>query len=309
MLTVAPLRQRELAAVTELFNRAMATLPYHRPLTSEQFRRWVLLNDGAPDADLSVDPAGWLVANEGDRTVGFAHCAVGRLADQPRETRWGFLRLLLLLSPQDPQAAAALLAAADAYFAAQGVGHIAAFHIRTGYPCHLAGRGVLAGHAFETMEALGRAGYRMGQRWLLYERLFGGHLPERLPQRPHLTLRFDEAGPQGFALSVFSGYDPVADLTCTLLPELSEHTGMATASLRRLYVHEAYRRQGVGRWLLLRCLNELATRQVQRLVADISHADAAAQALLLHLGFIELPLSGYSFAKTVVAPATGVRQP
>lgn len=309
MLSIAPLRQRELAAVTELYNRVMATLPYHRPLTSEQFRRWVLFNDGAPDADLGVDPAGWLVANQGDRTVGFAHCAVGRLADQPRESRGGFLRLLLLLSPPDPQTAAALLAAADAYFTAQGVTHIVAFHVRTGYPCYLAGRGVLAGHAFETLEALGRAGYRIGQRWLLYEQLLGGHVPERLPAWPRLTLRFDEAGPQAFALSVFSGYELLAELSCALLPELSEHTGITTASLRRLYVQEPYRRKGIGRWLLLRCLNELATRQVQRLVADINHTDAAAQGLLLHLGFTELPLSGYSFEKTAIAVTSGTRQP
>ncbi len=306
MLSITPLRQRDLAAVTELFNRTTASLPYYRPLTPEQFRRWVLLNDGAPDADLAVDGEGWLVANQGGHTVGFVHCTVGRTAGQAPEVREGFLRLLLLLSSVDPQVANALLAAAEAYFMARGVVHVAAFHIRTGYPCYLAGRGVLAGHAFEVMEALGRAGYRIGQRWLLYERLFGGHVPERLPAWPRLSLQFDEVGPQAFTLLVFSGYELVAELNCILLPELSAYSGVPTASLRRLYVQEPYRRQGVGRWLLLRCLNELATRQVQRLVADINHADAPAQALLLHLGFTELPLSGYSYEKSLAAlPSQG----
>ncbi len=306
MLTIAPLRQREVAAVTELFNRTTAALPYYRPLTPEQFRRWVLLNDGAPDADLAVDGDGWLVANQGGHTVGFAHCTVGRTADQTPEVRQGFLRLLLLLAPVDPQVANALLAAAEAYFVAREVTHVAAFHVRTGYPCYLAGRGVLPGHAFEVMEALARAGYRIGQRWLLYERLFGRHVPEPLPAWPRLRLQFDEVGPQAFTLSVFSGYEFVAELNCVVLPELSEYSGVPTASLRRLHVQEPYRRRGIGRWLLLRCLNELATRQVQRLVTDINHADAPAQGLLLHLGFTELPLSGYSYERLLSAtPSLG----
>lgn len=306
MIEVTHLRHRDLAAVTELFNQATAHLPYHWALDPKSFRQLVLFHDAASEAELAVDPQGWLVATVDDHTVGFAHCAVGRLLSDDRHARYGFLRHLAILggrsapsaSTAEP-AATALLAASEAYFRRQGVSTVLAFPIRGGYPCHLAGRGVLVGDNLAVMGALGRAGYRMSQRWLLYELLFSQHVVEHLPQMPSLNLRIETTSPDGFSLVASDRSDVVADLACVLLPDLSAHTGIATASLQTLCVGEAHRRRGVGRWLLLRCLNELATRGVQRLVVDINHANAAMQALLQHVGLEELPLTGYSFEKTL----------
>ena len=44
-----------------------------------------------------------------------------------------------------------------------------AFHLATGYPCYLAGRGVLPGDRLHLMVALGNAGYAISARWLLFE--------------------------------------------------------------------------------------------------------------------------------------------
>ncbi len=296
MIDVAPFRDSDLAAVAELFNQTTAILPYHWQLEPQRFRELVLFSDGAPDAELAVDAGGWLAARVGDRLVGFAHCTVGRFATDERDVRRGFLRYLTVAPKAHPQTVATLLMAADAYFRRQHVHDILAFAIRTGYACYLAGRGVLVGGNVETMSALGRAGYRMSERWLLYETVLTGYVSERLPQPPKLTLKISAPTAGSFSFTVNDRSEVAAELVCAPLIELSEHS-IPTASLRTLCVAEPYRLQGLGRWLLLRCLNELTTRGFQRLVVDINHADAATQALLQHQGFEELPLSGYSYEK------------
>lgn len=298
MLEVTPLRHRDLAAVTELFNQTTASFPYRWSLDPQGFRQMVLLHNPAPVAEWAVDAEGWLVANLDGHTIGFAHCTVGRLQDDDRHTRDGFLRHLAVLPKGAATAAPALLTAAESYFRRQDVGLVRAFPAQAGYPCYLAGRGVLVGGNLDVMAALGRAGYRISQRWLLYEMLFGDFVVEHLPQLALLSLRI-EAVSDGFRLVAADRAEIVADLECLLLPEVSEHTGVQTASLPRLCVGDAFRRRGLGRWLLLRCLNELTTRDVQRLVVDINHTNAAMQALLLHVGMQELPLTGYSYAKSL----------
>jgi ribosomal protein S18 acetylase RimI-like enzyme len=297
MIEATPLRHRDLPAVAELFNQATGALPYHWTLDPQSFRDLVLLNDGGPEAVLAISPEGWLVARQGEHTIGFAHCTFGRLLADDPERRRGFLRSLVLLPRTPSGTAVALLAAADAYFRSQSVERVAAFDIRTGYPCYLAGRGVLDGSQMDVMSALGAAGYKFSQRWLLYERVLSGHVPEQYPRVPRLVLKLEEPEPAGFKLAVTNRADPVADLVCRFLPVVSQGTGVATASLHQLSVAAEYRRLGVGSWLLLRCLNELATRGVRRLVVDINHKDEAAQGLMLHLNFEELALSGYSYGK------------
>jgi ribosomal protein S18 acetylase RimI-like enzyme len=298
MLEITPLRHRDLAAVTELFNQATAALPYHWPLDPKSFRQLVLLHDPAPVAAWAVDPEGWLAATLDGHTVGFAHCTTGRLQDDDRHTRDGFLRRLVVLPKGAAAVAPALLSAADAYFRRQEVARVRAFPIQGGYPCHLAGRGALVSGDLEVMGALGRAGYRISQRWLLYEMIFGDYVVERFPQIAGLDLKIAAAA-QGIRLVVTARAEFLAEIECALLPEVSQHTGVATASLLRLCVAQTARRRGLGRWLLLRCLNELVTRGVQRLVVDINHTDADMQGLLLHVGMQELPLTGYSYAKSL----------
>lgn len=299
MLEVTPLRHRDLAAVTEMFNQATASLPFHWQLDPKSFRQMVLFHNPAPAAELAIDPEGWLVASFDGHTAGFAHCTVGRLQDDDRHTRDGFVRHLAVLPKGASAAGPALLAAAEAYFRRQSVKVVRAFPIQGGYPCYLAGRGVLVGDNLEVMGALGRAGYRISQRWLLYELMFDAYVIERLPRTDSLNVKVEATTADDFSLLVSDRAETVAEIRCLRLADMSQHTNMQTASLQTLCVSEAYRRRGLGRWLLLRCLNELATRGVQRLVVDINHTNAAMQGLLLHIGMQELPLTGYSYVKTL----------
>ena len=297
MIEVSSLRQRDLAAVAALFEQTTMAIPYCWALSPQAFRECVLFDEGAPYAELAVDSRGWLVARAGERTLGFAHCAIGRLNTDARIERRGFLRFLTTLPDAPPAVASALLTAANSYFRGHGVERIDAFHVRTGYSCYLAGRGVLANDRLDLMAALGDAGYRMCERWFLYEKVFQSYVIERVPDAPGFSLQIDDRGTEGFAMFIARGVQPVAELLIDFLPALSENTGIPTASLRELNVEEAFRRKGIGRWLLLRTINELAARGYHRLVVDINLSNAPAQSLLLSLGFEELPLRGYSYEK------------
>ena len=151
-----------------------------------------------------------------------------------------------------------LLSAADAYFQAhETTDSTVAFPLAAGYPCYLAGRGVLPSDRLQLMVALGNAGYTMSARWLLFENAFADYVAERLPTLSELSLQIEEGDTPGFTLRVLQRSRPAAFLTVHLLPVLSSNTRIPTASLHRLDVQPAFRRKGIGRWLLLRCINEL----------------------------------------------------
>ena len=298
MIKVAPLHTRDLAAVATLFAEATATYPYRWTLSPQAFRDHVLFDEGGPHAELAVDPNGWLVATQDDYALGFAHCTVGRLQEDDGDARRGFLRFLAMRSDAPAETATALLTAVDGYFRGHKVEQVAAFHIRTGYPCCLAGRGALASDRLDLMTALGRAGYRMADRWLLYEKRMYARVTERLPALAGLRLQIEDQDDGGFSLYVSERITPVSRLTVSPLPAVSAGTGIATATLLDIVVEGRYRRQGVARWLGQRAVNELVARGVQRLVSDVNHTNEAGQSLLLNLGFEELAMRGYSYEKT-----------
>ena len=271
-------------------------MPYRWSLTANEFREMALLHDGAPYAMLELDPDGWLTATKDGQVIGFAHCAVGRLRNDEPDVRRGFLRFLTIRRDAPGETASALLQETERYFRTQRVSQIHAYHIATGYPCRLAGRGMLTTHDFDLMIALGEAGYEIRDRWLMYERRFYEPLIEHSPAIERLRLQIEHRGDEGFAFYAAQHTDPIAQMRIRYLTELSTHTQTPSASLEHLYVEADYRRRGVARWLLQRAANDLLARGYRRLVVHINHRDEAGQALLLYMGFDELPLSGYSYA-------------
>ncbi len=298
MIKVASLHTRDLAAVAALFAEATATAPYRWTLSPQAFRDHVLFDQGEPHAELAVDPEGWLVASQGDYTLGFAHCTVGRFKHDDRDVRRGFLRFLAIRPDAPAETAMALFTAIDSYFRSHKVNQVDAFDIRTGYPCCLAGRGALASDRLDLMAALGRAKYQMTDRWLLYEKRTYPQVIEHLPELGGLLLQIEDRDDGGFTLYVSERITPVGRFTVLPLPATSEGTNIPTASLHHLAIERQYQRQGVARWLGQRATNELYVRGVQRLVADVNHVNEAGQSLLLGLGFDELAVRGYSYEKS-----------
>jgi GNAT superfamily N-acetyltransferase len=298
MIQVRSLRPRDLAAATTLFNDVTASWPYHWPLSTAEFQTLMLYDTGDPSLKLNSDPAGWLVAMVGQQLVGLAHASFsGQYLDVAPLQGW--LRTLLVRDDAPPQTARMLLQAAERYFREHGVSEITAFSPDAGYACLLAGRGILPGHRLDLIRAMGEADYQLQDRWLLYEKRVHKALSERLPDVTPLRLHWQSATTAHLEFWLHDGHAAIAHIRIHELSELPQHLQPASASLAYLFVAEKRQRRGLGRWLLQRSLNELLARNIHRLIVHINHYDAAAQGLLLHLGFEELPLRGYTYEKNL----------
>ncbi len=296
MIHIRQMRPRDWENVCALFNRCTGHLPYHWPLHPAEFQNSMLYDAGPSELELQPDPAGWLVAVEGGVVWGVAQVLVSGsyLEVEPPQ---GWLRLFLL-APDAPLAAAkALLQAVDRYCKGHGLREITAFAPEGGYVNLLAGRGFLPGDRLDILRALGEAGYRLRDRWLMYERRIQRPQPEVLPRLTGLRLQWRSATEDHIEFWLHHGYAGIAHMQARLLSELSQRTEQPTASLDYLFVAEEQRRQGIGRWLLQRLANELYARGIQRLTLHINHQDAALQSLLLQTGYEELPLRGYTYEK------------
>lgn len=296
MIHIRTLRPRDWEAACSLLNQSTASLPYHWPLIPAEFQLLMLSDPGAPHLKLRLDPAGWLVAVEGPRLLGMMQVVIsGAYLDLTPPQ--GCLRLLVL-APDAPLAAAkGLLRAADRYFRQHEVREITAFAPETGFACVLAGRGWLPGDRLDLLRAMGEAGYQLRDRWLMYEKHLARPSPEILPRLTDLRLNWRSAETEQIEFWLHHEHAAVAHIHLKAQTLLSQRTQALTASLDYFFVSEVHRRQGLGRWLLQRALNELFARQYMRLLMHINHQDAAMQSLLLQLGFDELPLRGYTYEK------------
>jgi len=298
MIEASPLRSRHLPALASLWTQVLAQQGEPCPISAREIEDHVLLHGGEPRAILAIDPRGWIIVRSNNALVGFAHCTVGRLQSDDPETLRGILRALVL-SPDAPAAAIkVLLRAADAYFRTKNnLTNIIAFHLHTGYPRLNHGRGVVGNTQWALMDALGNAHYHLTRRWLFYSRDFVDFIPEHLPRLPGLKLQWDERMDEGFTLSAWSELDFVARARFIIFPQSSDCEAPRVASLYHLEVVPDYQHHGVGRWLLERGANHLISHGVYRLLEDAAHEDALMQSRLLHLGFRECELRGYTYEK------------
>ena len=298
MIEASPLRSRHLPALASLWTQVLAQQGDHCPISAREIEDYVLLHGGEPRAILAIDPPGWIIVRNNGALAGFVHCTVGRLQADDPETLRGILRTLVVAPDAPAIAIKFLLRAADAYFRTKhNLTNIIAFHLHTGYPRLNQGRGATSNTQWALMDALGSAAYRLTRRWLYYSQDFADIIPEHLPRLPGLKLQWDERMDAGFTLSVWSDLDFVARTRFMILPQSSDCNAPRVASLYHLEVVPAYQHHGVGRWLLERGANHLISLGVNRLLEDAAHEDALMQSRLLHLGFRECELRGYTYEK------------
>ncbi len=298
MIEASPLRSRHLPALASLWTQALAQQNERCPISAREIEDHVLLHGGEPRAILAIDPRGWIIVRSNNALAGFVHCTVGRLQSDDPETLRGILRGLVLAPGAPAAVITMLLRAADAYFRTKNnLANIIAFHLHTGYPRLNHGRGTVTNTHWALMDALGNANYRLTWRWLFYSRDFADIIPEHLPRLPGLKLQWEEKMDEGFTLSVWSDLDFVARARFMIFPQSPGCDAPRVASLYHLEVAAAYRHHGVGKWLLERGANYLISRGVNRLLEDADHEDALMQSRLLHLGFRECELRGYTYEK------------
>ncbi len=301
MIEITPLYTHDLQTLARIWSASLKKVGFPCSLTPQDIEEHVLLHGGEPRSILAIDPKGWLVARQDGALIGFAHCTVGRLDTDGPETLRGIIRALVIAEDAPAATAGLLLRAADSYFDRQkGLSGILAFYLQTGYPRLHFGRGALIGEAWDVMDALGKRGYQLTKRWLFFERSFVNPIPEQLPELPRLTLFWQDDIEGLLSLHVHLGTEEIANLQLMLFPQPADCSHPRVAGLHRLVVKPAYQQQGIGRWLLERGSNLLIAQGIQRLLIDVPHEDAAAQARLMRLGFRESPLRGYSYERPTI---------
>ncbi len=298
MIEITPLYQDDLPSLAAIWSATLARHGFDCGLNEDEIIEHVLLHGGEPRAILAIDPKGWLVARADGVLVGFVHCTVGRWAEDDPETLRGIVRALVTTADASPAVVDLLLKAADRYFdGKQNLEGVFAFPLAAGYPRIAFGRGAMLGEDWALMEALGRRGFKLAQRWLFYERRFHGPIPEHMPQLPGVALFWQDEDEDHLGLVARHGMDEIAIIQFLQYPHPVSCAQPVAAGLYRLQVQPDYQRQGIGRWLLERGINHLVARGVQRLWVDIPHEDIRAQSRLLRMGFHESPLRGYSFVR------------
>ncbi len=213
----------------------------------------------------------------------------------------GLLRFLVLPERTDlvDEAARLLLAAADAFWRANAVGHVRAFIIGAGYPAFQAGAGLLPSDWSAHVRLLTAHGFQFSERYYCLTCALDARQPleETVPQTAlSLALR---GGPEDRRYQVFFRRTELV-ATARLLQarvQTDGHDG-AIAYLAEWEVDERWRNQKIGRWLLRRMLNDAALRGLPELVVHLPLYHAAAINVLAQHGFVELNYRGYTLEKT-----------
>jgi GNAT superfamily N-acetyltransferase len=300
-LTVRPFAPDEWETAGAAINRLVLQAPYSAALEDAALREQ-LFGESPP----TVWPVRWqrrtlLGAWRTGELVGVLDAAAGLDSDslqQPDYQPIGLLRFLALPERQDliNAAAAALLAAATAFWRSCGAGYVKAYHLSTGYPSLQAGAGLLPGDWSDQVRLLTEHGFRFVDRYYLLSRALGPLMEETVPQGG-LSLALRGAVSDRRYQVFFRRTELIAEARLLQRPRQGEAGVQMFGYIAHWQVDERWRNQKIGRWLLRRMVNDASQQGVSELAVHLQLQQAAAMNLLAQHGFIELNYRGYSFEK------------
>ncbi|RLT43532.1 MAG: GNAT family N-acetyltransferase [Chloroflexi bacterium] len=229
-----------------------------------------------------------------DVAVGYDHATQHLVGDRPI----GLLRFLAL--PQDftlsGEIARLLLKGAEEFWWGHGVRRVRAFSYSTGYPPFQLAAGLMPSTWEDHHRWLNQAGYRPTERYycLTYPLKRMGR--EDVPAG-RFTL-FPESDESGVNFQVYEN-DEVR-MAATRMVErqvLQPRDANPVAGVIELIVASAWRRRGVGRWLLRRMINDALLRGNRTLALFLNHTNQAGLGLCRQIGFEEMNYRGYTLEK------------
>jgi ribosomal protein S18 acetylase RimI-like enzyme len=299
-LVVRRVYASESRQMVELLRPWLARAPY-----SSEMDNIEVLDQCFQPAPTSIYEVRWLQhdilgAWDGEQLLGFIELGTGY--DQASlhlngDRPLGLLRFLAV--PEDylagSRVAKALLRAADDFWIESDVRRVRAFAPSLGYPAFQAGSGILPGLWEEHLSWLSEAGYRLVERYycLHYplQRLVVETFPEGI-----FTFR-----PQGLdeesAYQLFAGETRVA-MARLIKRQVIQPAGVnPVVYLSHLEVAPKWRRQGIGRWLIRRLLNDAHLTGNRQLVVHVNHSAHAAVSLFTQIGFEDINYRGYMLEK------------
>jgi ribosomal protein S18 acetylase RimI-like enzyme len=214
----------------------------------------------------------------------------------------GLLRLLVLPDRTDllEPTAAALFDAAEAFWRANKIGQVKAYHLSTGYPTFQAGAGMLPGDWAEQVRLLTARGFRFAERFYCLARTLDQLFEEAVPQGG-LNLAFRGTREDRRYQVFFRRTELIAEARLLQRPRASEGSAQLFGYIAHWAVDERWRNQHIGRWLLRRMINDATQQGMAELVIHVQAQHYAAMNLLAQHGFIEQNYRGYSFELSLTA--------
>jgi GNAT superfamily N-acetyltransferase len=277
--------------LTAALNRVFAKTPYSLPL--EQTELAEQFYQATPPTLYSVRWQGHarLCAWRARRLEGLIDVAVGLDSDNlplPDYQPFGLLRFLLLPEKSElvNEVAPALLTAAEAFWRENGVGHIKAFHLSTGYPAFQAGVGVLPGDWVEHIRVLTAVGYYLAERYYCLRRPLDQPLEEVLPLAGLSLVPRGKPGDRTYLLYRRAEWIGQARVVGLLLP--GEAGPLRIAKLIDFQIDKPWQRMNIGKWLLRRLINDATLEGYHQMLAYITQNQQAMLNLLNQLGLFAL---------------------
>jgi GNAT superfamily N-acetyltransferase len=268
-------------------------------------------------AKIYFDPAGFLVAAEGDRVIGFAHAGFGPDSTGSRVSTESGVICLVMVDPQVDFSSVAipLLKAAEDYLRARGAQLIYGGAIRPVNPFYLGLYGgselpgVLRSHT-NLVQLFESCGYRAIDETLIFQCDLSCFRPP-VDRQQLLLKRTYHVGPtmveqddnwwtactspfqdsMNFAIFGDAGTSngqAIGHAVFWLMDPLSRGWGCVAVGMTQLFVEEAYRRKGFGTYLVADCLRQLKLSGVNLIEAQTMCHNQAAVKLYRKLGFQQI---------------------
>jgi ribosomal protein S18 acetylase RimI-like enzyme len=231
-----------------------------------------------------------------DVAVGYDHATQHLAGDRPI----GLLRFLAL--PQDftlsGEIARLLLKDAEEFWRGHGVRRVRAFFFSTGYPPFQLATGILPSNWEDHHRWLNQAGYRPVERYYCLTYPLTRLAREEVPAAGYTLWPQLDGDTLGYQLYE---RDEVRMAAARLMERqvMEPSAANPVAGVIELIVASAWRRRGVGRWLLRRMINDALLRGNRTLALFVSHTNQAGLGLCRRIGFEEMDYRGYTLEKQI----------
>lgn len=229
-----------------------------------------------------------------DIAAGYDHATQHLIGDRPV----GLLRHLALPDEYSlsGRVARLLLQAAEEFWQEQSVRRVRAYSLSTGYGPFQLSVGILPSEWEDHHRWLHQAGYRPVERYYCLIYPLQRMIREETPPAGYTLWPQMGNGKLGYQLYE---RDEVRMAMAGMIERevIGPPESNPVAGIRELIVASAWRRKGVGRWLLRRMINDAYLRGNRKLVAFVSHSNQGGLSLCRQTGFEEINYRGYTLEK------------
>lgn len=272
--------------LAQVWAEATVDAQYCYPVEGTAFAAGVRVDEDGDESMATARSERLLVASIGSNPVGFAHTCAAEITLDEKKVACGIIRFMAF-APESPAVGQALLERAEDILSKDGHRHIDAFPLFHGYPFHNHKIGILSDRLTHISSLLLDNGYHPHDSHLTLVRSTDWTGDRAKPDLDFRIERDDDTGIRSeIILRAFRGDERIG--ICRFyssrryadIPDTEEYCYM-----RWIGVGEAYRRRGIGRYLLHQALVEMQKEGYKRTVLNCREKNTIALTLYRTTGY------------------------